>query len=165
MDLQNFGGVITGIDSIDNFYDDSYTYFILPDIDDFGEYNLYRVLGSGNSYYSLFGIFAVIYANFIYCIYNCNFLLCKVYLFYKYSIKQQGFPKHMSKYIITFQNSRSEFIHRKEKIVLEAKNYPYSRYNYYYENNDGFELILVGTFENYSTLQNQIKITQFQLKI
>ncbi len=47
MNLQDFEGIIMGIDAIDNFYDDSYTYFILPDVDAFWEYNLYRVLGSG----------------------------------------------------------------------------------------------------------------------
>lgn len=47
MDLDKHEQIIIGIDSLENFYDDSYTYFILPSPYAFWEYYLYRVIGSG----------------------------------------------------------------------------------------------------------------------
>lgn len=49
MDLENetHEEIILGIDSLENFYDNSYTYFILPSPYDLWEYKLYRVIGSG----------------------------------------------------------------------------------------------------------------------
>ena len=48
MDLENetHEEIILGINSLENFYDNSYTYFILPSPYDLWEYKLYRVIGS-----------------------------------------------------------------------------------------------------------------------
>ena len=52
MDLENetHEEIILGINSLENFYDNSYTYFILPSPYDLWEYKLYRVIGSGKTW-------------------------------------------------------------------------------------------------------------------
>ena len=55
MDIENqeHAMIIFGIDWLDNFYDETYTYFILPEADLSMEYTLYRVIGSGKYGYTV----------------------------------------------------------------------------------------------------------------
>ena len=45
--------IIVRIDCLENFYDNSYTYFLLPCPNEFWKYRLYRVLGSGKYGYKV----------------------------------------------------------------------------------------------------------------